>query len=559
MREILLKGFDQSRVELALLALIGVVCVGLSVLQYRWTGDVSRAERGRLGSGLAEQTGRLARAFQEELSENCKSLLPSVDDIQEQGFREAHQTHFQEWSSSHDSRLFARIGVAVPESGVLNLYSFDGQGKLIESSWPAGWESMRAAMAARIQGEGSPPSAPQDLAIIEIPVFRGSSGGRRGSREEQEWMIFEVSGEHIRRETLPRLVGEYLNAGNEALYDVSATWAKGEVVFSTRSDGASVVDGADLKTGIFSARVDDAPPGRGGRRRFRGEEASQFRWTLAVRHREGSLDAAVLRSRVRNLVMSLVLIGLLGGAAWALVRLTARSRRLAESQFRFAVGVSHDLRTPLTSIRGAAFNLASGVVTEPASIGRYGKMILRNAEELTSMIENVLAYSASMHKGREERRESFAIGDLVEHAASALTEEAAQAGCSIEVTVAPDLPALAGDGFAIEHAFRNLIANAARHASQGKWIGVSAARYEGGVEVRVCDRGPGIPEEERARIFEPFYRSEHTRASHVRGTGLGLSLVKETVVRHGGTIEVRNADGGGAEFTVRLPASSEVV
>lgn len=75
----------------------------------------------------------------------------------------------------------------------------------------------------------------------------------------------------------------------------------------------------------------------------------------------------------------------------------------------------------------------------------------------------------------------------------------------------------------------------------------------------MCDRGPGIPEEERARIFEPFYRSEHTRASHVRGTGLGLSLVKETVVRHGGTIEVRNADGGGAEFTVRLPASSEVV
>ena len=109
------------------------------------------------------------------------------------------------------------------------------------------------------------------------------------------------------------------------------------------------------------------------------------RWSIAFRHRGGSLDAVVSRTRIRNLLASLLLIALLGGAAWALVQYTARSRRLSEMQFRFAVGVSHDLRTPLTAIRGAAFNLAEGVVTEPAAMKRYSKLILRNAEDLTSM------------------------------------------------------------------------------------------------------------------------------------------------------------------------------
>jgi signal transduction histidine kinase len=226
-------------------------------------------------------------------------------------------------------------------------------------------------------------------------------------------------------------------------------------------------------------------------------------------------------------------------------------------QFRFAAGVSHDLRTPLTAIRGAAFNLVSGVVKEPAAVGRYGNIILRNAEELTSMIENVLAFSATLHSKHEDRSESFDVGDLVQHAAAAMAQEVEQAGCRIEVTVAPDLPAVAGDPLAIEHAFRNLIGNAVRHASQGKWIGVSAARCSEGVEVRVCDRGPGITDAERDRIFDPFFRSEQTRASQVRGTGLGLSLAKDAVERHHGTIAVNNSPGGGAQFTVRLPAVPE--
>src|SRR5580658_3760367 len=128
------------------------------------------------------------------------------------------------------------------------------------------------------------------------------------------------------------------------------------------------------------------------------------------------------------------------------------------------------------------------------------------------MIENVLAFSASLHSGKQEAPEVFAIGDLLQHAAASVAQEIEQPGCRIELAVAPDLPAVAGDAVALELVFRNLISNAARQGSGGKWIGVSAACFGDGVEIRVSDHGPGIAESERERIFEPFYRGEKSRS-----------------------------------------------
>jgi two-component system, OmpR family, sensor histidine kinase SenX3 len=166
----------------------------------------------------------------------------------------------------------------------------------------------------------------------------------------------------------------------------------------------------------------------------------------------------------------------------------------------------------------------------------------------------VLAFSASLHPNRDGRAEAIAVGDVLQHAITAMMPEVEQAACGIEVNISSGLPAVEGDPVAMELVFRNLIGNAARHGVGGKWIGVSALPCGHGVEVRVCDHGPGIPEGEQERIFEPFYRSEQTRAQRVPGTGLGLSLVRNTIERYKGTVEVINSSGGGAQFTVRLPA-----
>ena len=552
---IYVKRIGEARIEWALLVLIGVVCLGFSVLQYRWTGEVSRAERLRLRSGLDDQVHRLSRAFDNEIGESCSALVPPAVELSDEGIATAHASRYRQWASTHDRGLFTRIGVAVPKKGVLRLYSFDGEGSLTPIEWPLKWKALGAEMAARAQGSGPAPSVTPESTLIEVPVFSDSHHGR-GPAPELEWMIFEVDEEHLRAKTLPQLVQEYLNSGGDAAYDASVSWADPHrpVIYSTRTDHSSVAAGADAIKAIFPLHM---PQSQGrGRGRFREQDA-QARWVLAVRHQEGSLDAAVSRTRLLNFAISLVLTVLLGGTGWALVRYTARSRRLAQMQFRFAVGVSHDLRTPLTAIRGAAFNLDRGVITEPAAVGRYAKLILRNAEQLTSMVEDVLAFSASLQSGRHEKRETFSPADLLQHAATAMAEEVEQAGCRIEVGIAPDLPQLTGDPIALEHAFRNLIANAARHAAEGGWIGISAAYNGGGVEVRICDRGPGIPQAEHERIFQPFYRGEHTVAAQVSGTGLGLSIVKDTVERHQGTVSVANASEGGAQFTVRLPVIRE--
>ncbi len=560
-----MKRIGQNRLEWALLGLIALACAGLSFLQYQWTGELSRAERTRLRAALDDQAGRLIRAFDDELRENCRSLLPDATEIREEGAREAHTSRYRQWASSHDRALLSRIGVAVPEHGALLLYGIDFDGRMNPMPWPLEWETLRAAMTRRVQGEGPPPAVPPDSTLIEFPIVENSRR-REGPRPELGWMIFEVNEDYLRHKTMPRLVKEYLQLDHEAGYDTSVSWASVSwansprpVVFSTRPNDPSVAAGADLTAGMFSL-----DGGGFGARRPRppvglGNSASHPRWSIAFRHRDGSLDTVVSRTRTRNLLASVLLIALLGGAAWALVQYTARSRRLSEMQFRFAVGVSHDLRTPLTAIRGAAFNLAEGVVTEPAAMKRYSTLILRNAEELTSMIENVLTFSASLHSANEDRHQTLSIRDLLENAATAMAQEIEQTGCRLELNVTPELPAVSGDRIALELAFRNLIANASRHGAQGRWIGVSAGPCTGGVEVRVCDRGPGIPEAERQLIFEPFYRGEpagldRARAARVSGTGLGLSLVKDTVERHGGSITVQNSAAGGAQFTVRLPA-----
>ena len=543
-----MRRIGQTRIEWGLLAIIAVVCGVLSFLQYRWTGELSRAEPALLRAGLNEQVRRLVQSFNEEIRDNTAALLPGAEEIRQHGI-EAHKTRYLQWRSSHEPSLFRRIAIVSPEQETLKLYGIDGDGRIAAMEWPVEWEPLRTAMTARRNGTGRPPNALPDSNVIEMPVF-----GEPGVRSpELEWMIFDLNDDYLRTTLLPHLVSEYLNPGRDAVYDVSIGWAgpRNGVLFSTRSDGASVATLADATAGIFSTDMGAAAPG--GRGRFRDERSSS-RWTIAVRHRAGSLDVAVSRERTRNLIASLILVGLLGGAAWALVRYTSRSRRLSEMQFRFAAGVSHDLRTPLTAIRGAAFNLVEGVVSEPAAIRRYLKLILRNAEELTAMIENVLAFSASLRTTEKERRETIALGDLIQRAAATMTQEIEQAGCNIEVSVSPELPTVEGDVVALELMFRNLIGNAVHHGAGGKWIGISAAASEGSVEVSVRDRGPGIPEGESERIFEPFYRGEQTRAKRVPGAGLGLSLVKDTIERHHGTIQMQNSPEGGAQFTVRLPA-----
>jgi signal transduction histidine kinase len=132
-------------------------------------------------------------------------------------------------------------------------------------------------------------------------------------------------------------------------------------------------------------------------------------------------------------------------------------------------------------------------------------------------------------------------------------------GCVFEQEIESGLPAVLGDPAALARALHNLLANAAKYGAEGKWIGLFASRVGEGretmVEIRVADRGPGIPKEEQKHVFDPFFRGRRALRDQVHGTGLGLNLTRRIVEAHGGEITVKSQPGKGAEFTIRLPAA----
>jgi signal transduction histidine kinase len=168
-----------------------------------------------------------------------------------------------------------------------------------------------------------------------------------------------------------------------------------------------------------------------------------------------------------------------------------------------------------------------------------------NIGELDALVEEVLLASRLDAQARLERTDPV---DLVGLAA----EEAARVGAQLEVP-ATALPPLLGDERLLRRALRNLLENARRYGGGEVQLDL-LPRPDGGAELRVCDRGPGVPEAMRERIFEPFFRLPG-HAEQAGGIGLGLSLVKQIAERHGGTVRCEARDGGGSCFVLTLPAA----
>ncbi|MBL8209807.1 MAG: hypothetical protein JNK87_03810 [Bryobacterales bacterium] len=243
------KHAGHNRLEWGLLALIGVVCVVLSLLQYRWTGEMSRGERVRLQAGLSD-----------------RALLPGGRAVREQGLEEASRARYRQWVATHDPALFSRIAVAIPQGEVLGLRQLDADGRLLAMDWPESWEPLRKSLAGRLKGEPGRPRVPGESTLLEFPLLRPDEA--EGEFRELAWMIFELSRDYVRGQMMPALVREHIHAGEAAIYEVSVDGADGlSLVYSSRADGASVHPGADFQTGLFSLENNAGGGGRGGRRK----------------------------------------------------------------------------------------------------------------------------------------------------------------------------------------------------------------------------------------------------------------------------------------------------
>ena len=232
-----------------------------------------------------------------------------------------------------------------------------------------------------------------------------------------------------------------------------------------------------------------------------------------------------------------------------------KQRELESLRRDLIAWVSHDLQTPLASMRAILEALSDEVVEEPEMVRRYLLTAQRDVMSLSALIDDLFQMSQLDTGGFPLHRAPSSLGDLVSDTLESFSQLAKQQGISLEGQVESDVDPVLMDTQAIGRVFNNLISNALRHTpSQGR-VSVWVRRGRPGVEVTVSDTGEGIRAEDIPHIFERFYRGDASR-SRSRGTtgaGLGLAIARGIVRAHGGEISVQSEPGKGAQFTFRLP------
>jgi signal transduction histidine kinase len=277
---------------------------------------------------------------------------------------------------------------------------------------------------------------------------------------------------------------------------------------------------------------------------------------LAVKHRAGSLEAAVSNARWRNLGMSFGILLLLGVSVLTVFVSTHRAQRLARQQMTFVAGVSHELRTPLAVIRSAGENLADGLIDDVEQSRKYGTLIRNEGRRLTEMVEKILDFAGIQSQRKNYELRPTNISDLVKVALEETGGLLESAGFQVVTEIPAGSIEILADPGALKSAIQNLISNAVKYSNGSKWIRLIVQRHGDSVAVRVQDRGIGIPSSDLPHIFEPFYRGREVVDAQIQGSGLGLSLVKHVIEGHKGTITVDSSPSHGTTFTMSLPATS---
>jgi signal transduction histidine kinase len=230
-----------------------------------------------------------------------------------------------------------------------------------------------------------------------------------------------------------------------------------------------------------------------------------------------------------------------------------KQRELENMRRDLIAWVSHDLQTPLTSMRAILEALSDGVVDEPEMVSRYLNTAQRDVRSLSALIDDLFQMAQLDAGGFPLNRAQASLNDLISDTLEDFSELAYRESITLGGNVEPDVDPVFMDTQAIGRVLNNLISNALRHTSAGGKIYVSARRTAKGVETTVSDTGEGIRTEDIPNIFERFYRGEKSRSRATGGAGLGLAIARGIVRAHGGDIRVDSEWGKGTRFSFYIP------
>ena len=244
------------------------------------------------------------------------------------------------------------------------------------------------------------------------------------------------------------------------------------------------------------------------------------------------------------------------GGVLVVIHDVTEQHKTEEMRREFVANVSHELRTPLTNIRSYAETLADNAGELPPDTEKnFLGVILNESDRMTHIVQDLLTLSR-FDSGRSELKLApFSFGQAVQDVYNAILMEAQRHGHQVELKLPATLPDIVGDRERIVQVMMNIVSNSIKYTPDGGHIRISAGQWPGKVWMEVADNGIGIPEADRGRIFERFYRVDKARSRESGGTGLGLSIAKEIIDRHEGVIELLDRPGPG--LTVRITLLTE--
>ena len=265
-------------------------------------------------------------------------------------------------------------------------------------------------------------------------------------------------------------------------------------------------------------------------------------------------QAAADKQRLIYLIIAGVAIGLIAVIAGAVARYIGRQMKLTRLKNDLIATVSHELKTPLASMRVLIDTLVDGRLTDKTQADEYLQLIARENLRLSRLIDNFLTFSRMERNKCAFEFEQLQVADLVDEAVESAGERFTGEARCLEVDVEPDLPPIAGDQDALVTVILNLLDNAWKYSGDDRQIRLKAALRGRYVRIKVLDNGIGMSARTIRRIFGRFYQADRTLTRLSGGCGLGLSIVKFILDAHGGSIEVVSRPDAGSTFIVKLPA-----
>lgn len=549
----------------AILGMVAVVCT-LAVLQYRWTGEISRSDQLRLKANLTTSV----RGFEQEFSYDFERLCEAfeIDPEVAPANLESHILHQQsDWERvASRPALLARIDLWKLQEGHARFQSFETTGKrFVETTWPERLSSLRSYLErqaellnTRVIGDREalyyPWTFQGSTPVLIRPIFHVENA-QDMHVQLQGFLILEFNMEFLEQQYVPDLIVRHFGEPRLTNFAVAVRMAKPPYrpIFSSNAGSAASGSAPDAAVNLVESVAEEAR--RRGHAPLQAAENEQ--WQLVVQDPAGSVGVGVAQLRRRNLAISFGLLAVLAGAMVLLFSVARRAERLAKLQMEFVAGVSHELCTPLAVISSAAENIVDGVVESKEQVQEYGTIIREQGRRLERLVDEVLSFAAGRVGRLGYDLRPSEVAPILEQSLTASEAMLRDEGFTFSKEISPELPLVIADPEALGKCVENLLSNAMKYSRENRYLALRAACVlnEGSPEVQIIieDKGIGISPGDLPHIFEPFYRAESVRDGQVRGVGLGLYLVKRMMEAMGGRVSVSSRLSKGSVFTLHFP------